>query len=60
MPLAIAQVDAVLDALAAASDGRAPVVGRRRAARGVLVPAYRSLELTVPAAGRVRTAEAAA
>ncbi|MFJ3406276.1 cytochrome P450 [Promicromonospora sp. NPDC090134] len=46
MPLAIAQVDAVLDALAAAStDGRVPVVGRRRAARGVLVPAYRSLEL---------------
>lgn len=46
MPLAIAQVDAVLDALAAVSaDGRVPVVGRRRAARGVLVPAYRSLEL---------------
>ncbi|MFI2366777.1 cytochrome P450 [Promicromonospora sp. NPDC019610] len=46
MPLAIAQVDAVLDALAAASaDGRVPVVGRRSAARGVLVPAYRSLEL---------------
>lgn len=46
MPLAMAQVDAVLDALAAASDdGRVPVVGRRRAARGVLVPAYRSLEL---------------
>ncbi|GAB2485998.1 cytochrome P450 [Promicromonospora xylanilytica] len=46
MPLAMAQVDAVLDALAAASDDvRTPVVGRRRAARGVLVPAYRSLEL---------------
>jgi cytochrome P450 len=46
MPLAMAQVDAVLDALAAAAtDGRVPVVGRRRAARGVLVPAYRSLEL---------------
>jgi cytochrome P450 len=51
MPLAIAQVDAVLDALAAASDGGVPVVGRRRAARGVLVPAYRSLELTLPSAG---------
>lgn len=48
MPLAMAQVDAVLDALAAAaSDGRVPVVGRRRAARGVLVPAYRSLELSL-------------
>ncbi|MFI9489932.1 cytochrome P450 [Promicromonospora sp. NPDC052451] len=46
MPLATAQVDAVLDALAAAAtDGRVPVVGRRRAERGVLVPAYRSLEL---------------
>ncbi|WP_369375441.1 cytochrome P450 [Promicromonospora sp. Populi] len=51
MPLALAQVDAVLDALsAAATDGRVPVVGRRRAARGVLVPAYRSLELTLEAA----------
>ena len=48
MPLAIAQVDAVLDALAAAATGgRVPVVGRRRAARGVLVPAYRSLEVTL-------------
>ncbi|MFE7505309.1 cytochrome P450 [Promicromonospora sp. NPDC057488] len=48
MPLAMAQVDAVLDALAAATtDGRVPVVGRRRAARGVLVPAYRSLELSL-------------
>ena len=48
MPLAMAQVDAVLDALAAAaSDGRVPVVGRRRVARGVLVPAYRSLELSL-------------
>ncbi|MFI6424163.1 cytochrome P450 [Promicromonospora sp. NPDC050880] len=46
MPLATAQVDAVLDALAAAAtDGLVPVVGRRRAERGVLVPAYRSLEL---------------
>ena len=51
MPLAIAQVDAVLDALAAASDGGVPVVGRRRAAHGVLVPAYRSLELSVRAVG---------
>jgi cytochrome P450 len=58
MPLAMAQVDAVLDALAAAaSGGRVPVVGRRRAARGVLVPSYRSLalslrdETTVPAPG---------
>jgi cytochrome P450 len=48
MPLAMAQVDAVLDALAAAADdGRVPVVGRRRAARGVLVPAYRALELSL-------------
>lgn len=47
MPLAMAQVDAVLDALAAAADGRVPVVGRRRAARGVLVPAYRSLEVSL-------------
>ncbi|MFD6445822.1 cytochrome P450 [Promicromonospora sp. NPDC060204] len=56
MPLAIAQVDAVLDALAAASaDGRVTVVGRRRAARGVLVPAYRSLELRLgPAAKETR------
>jgi hypothetical protein len=53
MPLAMAQVDAVLDALAAASpDGGVPVVGRRRAARGVLVPGYRSLELRVRAADR--------
>jgi cytochrome P450 len=52
MPLAMAQVDVVLDALAAAStDGRVPVVGRRRAARGVLVPAYRSLELSLRAPG---------
>jgi cytochrome P450 len=52
MPLAMAQVDAVLDALAAAAtDGRVPVVGRRRAARGVLVPAYRSLELGLGDAG---------
>ncbi|MBA8809813.1 cytochrome P450 [Promicromonospora sukumoe] len=48
MPLAMAQVDVVLDALAAAAtDGRVPVVGRRQAARGVLVPAYRSLELSL-------------
>lgn len=48
MPLAMAQVDAVLDALAAAATAcRVPVVGRRRAARGVLVPAYRSLELSL-------------
>lgn len=60
MPLAIAQVDAVLDALAAASDGRVPVVGRRRAARGVLVPAYRSLELSVRANGQAGSAEVAA
>lgn len=52
MPLAMAQVDAVLDALAAAAtDGRVPVVGRRRAARGVLVPAYRSLELSLRGEG---------
>lgn len=57
MPLATAQVDAVLDALAAAStDGRIPVVGRRRAERGVLVPAYRSLELRL---GPDRAGEAA-
>ncbi|WP_285107111.1 cytochrome P450 [Promicromonospora sp. MEB111] len=56
MPLAIAQVDAVLDALAAASaDGRVPVVGRRRAARGVLVPAYRSLELRLGSPGKETT-----
>jgi cytochrome P450 len=55
MPLAMAQVDAVVDALAAAAtDGRVPVVGRRRAARGVLVPAYRSLEVSVRAAGRAQ------
>lgn len=73
MPLALAQVDGVLDALAAgAADGRLPVVGRRRAARGVLVPAYRSLELSlsvaeqdadrwaVGGAGGSRTAEEAA
>lgn len=53
MPLAMAQVDAVLDALAAASpEGRPSVVGRRRAARGVLVPAYRSLELSLREVGR--------
>ncbi|MFC4632249.1 cytochrome P450 [Promicromonospora alba] len=68
MPLAMAQVDAVLDALAAAvaADGRVPVVGRRRAARGVLVPAYSSLEIglrgadgaanPVPASHRTREA----
>lgn len=51
MPLAMAQVDVVLDALAAAAtDGRVPVVGRRRAAQGVLVPAYRSLELSLETA----------
>ncbi|MGW2094112.1 cytochrome P450 [Promicromonospora sukumoe] len=51
MPLAMAQVDVVLDALAAAAtDGRVPVVGRRRAARSVLVPAYRSLELSLATA----------
>ncbi|MEV0894893.1 cytochrome P450 [Promicromonospora sp. NPDC050262] len=56
MPLAIAQVDAVLDALAAASaGGRVPVVGRRRAARGVLVPAYRSLELRLGSPGKETT-----
>ncbi|MCF4121814.1 cytochrome P450 [Antribacter sp. KLBMP9083] len=48
MPLALAQVDVVLDALAPlAAAGRVPRVGRRRVARGVLVPAYRSLELTL-------------
>ena len=52
MPLAMAQVDAVLDALAAAAtDGRVPVVGRRSAARAVLVPAYRSLEIGLRGAG---------
>jgi cytochrome P450 len=61
MPLAIAQVDAVLDALAAASsDGRVPVVGRRRAAHGVLVPAYRSLELSMRAVGQAGVPEVAA
>ncbi|MFC8799601.1 cytochrome P450 [Promicromonospora sp. NPDC057138] len=61
MPLAIAQVDAVLDALAAAaSDGQVPVVGRRRAARGVLVPGYRSLELNLRAAGQDPTSETVA
>lgn len=56
MPLAIAQVDAVLDALAAASaEGRVPLVGRRRAARGVLVPAYRSLELRLGPAAKETT-----
>ncbi|MDR7384289.1 cytochrome P450 [Promicromonospora iranensis] len=60
MPLAMAQVDAVLDALAAAaSDGRVPVVGGRRAARGVLVPAYRSLELRLGDPGRAPVRSAA-
>ncbi|GAB3174695.1 cytochrome P450 [Myceligenerans halotolerans] len=46
MPLAMAQVEAVLDALAPLTEtGRHVVVGRRRPARGVLVPAYRGLEL---------------
>jgi len=62
MPLAVAQVDAVLDALAAAAAGsRVPVVGRRRAARGVLVPAYRSLEVSLrDAAGEPAPKEATA
>lgn len=48
MPLALAQVEVVLDALAPlAAAGRVPRVGRRRVARGVLVPGYRSLELTL-------------
>ncbi|GAB4083382.1 cytochrome P450 [Myceligenerans cantabricum] len=59
MPLAMAQVEAVLDALTPlvevgreAATGDGPVVGggltvgRRWPARGVLVPAYRRLELT--------------
>src|SRR5690606_3691279 len=65
MPLATAQVDAVLDALAAASaDGLVPVVGRRGVERGVLVPAYRSLEVrlgpAVPGAVPTARGEAAA
>ncbi|WP_246012180.1 cytochrome P450 [Myceligenerans xiligouense] len=48
MPLAMAQVDAVLDTLAPlATGGRRVVVGRRRPARRVLVPAYRGLELSL-------------
>ncbi|GAA1874730.1 cytochrome P450 [Myceligenerans crystallogenes] len=48
MPLAMAQVNAVLDALApVAAAGGTPVVGRRRVARGVLVPAYRELAITL-------------
>lgn len=43
MPLAMAQVDEVLDTLSAL--GRQVLVGRRRPARGVLVPAYQELEL---------------
>ncbi|GAA1984677.1 cytochrome P450 [Isoptericola halotolerans] len=49
MPLALAQVDAVLDALrSVAVAGRALRVVDRSVARGVLIPAYRSL--TVEAA----------
>lgn len=44
MPLALAQVDAMLDALRpVAQAGRSLRVVDRRAARGVLIPAYRSL-----------------
>ncbi|WP_277211890.1 cytochrome P450 [Isoptericola croceus] len=44
MPLALAQVDAVLDALRPVADaGRAVAVVHRSVARGVLIPAYRSL-----------------
>ena len=44
MPLALAQVDAAVDALApVAAAGARLEVRRRRAARGVLIPAYRSL-----------------
>jgi len=46
MPLATAQVDAALDALApVAAAGASLRVVRRKVARGVLVPAYRSLVL---------------
>ncbi len=44
MPLALAQVDAVLDALRpVAAAGRSLEVTDRAVARGVLIPAYRSL-----------------
>jgi cytochrome P450 len=44
MPLALAQVDTVLDALRpVVQDGRTLRVADRRVARGVLIPAYRSL-----------------
>ncbi|WP_307815994.1 cytochrome P450 [Myceligenerans indicum] len=52
MPLAMAQVEAVLDALAPlAATGRRMVVGRRRPAHGVLVPAYRRLWVTLAPEG---------
>ncbi|WP_265522222.1 cytochrome P450 [Oerskovia flava] len=55
MPLAMAQVDAVLDALApVARAGRALEVTDRAVARGVLIPAYRSLELAAGAAAGPR------
>ncbi|WP_318842832.1 cytochrome P450 [Myceligenerans pegani] len=59
MPLAMAQVEAVLDALTPlAATGRRVVVGRRRPARGVLVPGYRGLELTLDGGhGRGRAVE---
>ncbi|MBO0607498.1 cytochrome P450 [Myceligenerans salitolerans] len=57
MPLAMAQVEAVLDALASlAAHGRQLVVGRRRPARGVLVPAYQELVLAAPTPDRSRRA----
>ncbi|WP_125777464.1 cytochrome P450 [Antribacter gilvus] len=47
MPLAMAHVDAVLDALAPlAAQGLLPRVVGRRAARGVLVPAYDRLDVS--------------
>ncbi len=58
MPLALAQVDAVLDALVPVAEAGATVrVVRRRVARGVLIPAYRSL---VVAAGRDDSSDAVA
>jgi len=52
MPLALAQVDAVLDALApVAAAGASLRVVERRVARGVLIPAYRKLVVAVSPAG---------
>jgi cytochrome P450 len=45
MPLAMAEIRAVLDAVLAAHRERPWRIGRRRAARRVLVPAYRELVL---------------